>query len=135
MNNVDPWGLAMIGGRDLEGNIPFNGMGSLRHDNIWYSDGSNSGFFNDDTIRNDGNHTIDEYDFTRDPRYYDDDLMRQAEKNVRQNWDMDWRMPWWNPWDWNNCQDYTDAVREEYERLEKERQEGLQNKKPKECKK
>jgi RHS repeat-associated protein len=124
VNWVDPWGLARIGSRRLDGRLPFNGQGRIRHDNIWYDDETNSGFFNDDTIRSDRGHTREEYDFSRDPRQYDDDLMRDAERNVQKDWDMDWRMPWWNPGDWNNCQDYVEAVREEYDRLEKERREG-----------
>ena len=39
---------------------------------------------------------------------------------------MDFRMPWYG--DWNNCQSYTDAVREEYERLERGEQESKENK-------
>ncbi len=99
VNWIDPWGLARIGRRRLDGRVPFNGRGPIRHDNIWYDDGTNSGFFNDDTIRSDRGHTREEYDFTRDPRQYDDDLMRDAERNVQKDWDMDWRMPW-NPDDW-----------------------------------
>lgn len=42
--------------------------------------------------------------------------MRNAERNVQQNWDMDWRLR--N----NNCQDYIDALRREYERLKRDRE-------------
>jgi hypothetical protein len=37
-------GLARIGGRPLEGRVPLNGRGPIRHDQIWYDDGSDSGF-------------------------------------------------------------------------------------------
>ena len=113
-------GGARIGGRKLDGDVPFNGEWIIRHDQIWYDDGEDSGFFNTDDVREDTGHTRDDYDFTVDPRHYDDDLMREAERNVQKDWDMDWRMgP--NVWDWNNCQDYTRSVRDEYDRLERER--------------
>jgi len=100
------------------GMIPLNGYGPLYHQNIWYDDGGNSGFFDTDDIRPDRGHSRSEYNFSRDPKHYDDCLMKQAEKNVQQHWDYDWRMPWYKPWGWNNCQDYCDAVRAEYQRLE-----------------
>jgi hypothetical protein len=96
------------------GLLPGNGHGLLRHDQIWYDDKQspdNSGFFDDDTIRDDLGHTRDEFDFSRDPRIYDDALMRDAEMNIRKNFDMDWRLVS------NDCQDYVDVVRREYERL------------------
>lgn len=42
--------------------------------------------------------------------------MREAEKNIRRNWDMDWRLRS------NDCQDYGDAARREYDRLFQKRQ-------------
>ncbi len=116
---IDPWGLGRIGSRTLDSSsIPFNGSGPLRHDQIWYDDDSNSGFFNDDTIRSDYGHNRKEYDFSRDTKYYDDCLLKLAEGNVQRRWDKDWRMPLWEPWNWNNCQDYVNAVRAEYNTLE-----------------
>jgi hypothetical protein len=56
--------------------------------------------------------------------------MRQAELNTQRNWDMDWRMPLWKPWDWNNCQDYVDAVRDEYDRLDQSQETESQEKEP-----
>ncbi|MFN0086213.1 MAG: RHS repeat-associated core domain-containing protein [Blastocatellia bacterium] len=122
---IDPLGRARIGSRPLDSSkIPSwaNGRGPVRHDQIFYDDGTNSGFFDNDEIRPDRGHSNDDYDFTRNPNHYDDDLMREAERNVQQNWDVDWRMPWWNPLDWNNCQDYVETVRQEYERLREERE-------------
>jgi len=109
---VDPWGLARIGRRPLQGDMPFNGKGPVHHAQIWYDDnGSNSGFFDDDKIRPDTGHTIDEYAFTNDPRNYNDNRMRKAELNVQKNMNKNWQLGL------NDCQDYTDAVRNEYDRL------------------
>ena len=114
VNFIDPVGLAYVGSRRLDSKwIPFNGYGRIRHDQIWYDDNTNSGFFDDDIVRSDSNHTRSDYDFRRDPNYYDDNVMRDAERNVLSNWNMDWRLL--N----NNCQDYVDAVRREYERLQR----------------
>jgi len=120
INFIDPNGLARIGARPLDGSMNWtNGWGPFYHAQIWYDDGTNSGFFQDDTIRSDIGHTIGDYDFTKYSKYYDDDLMKQAEMIVQQTWDMDWRMPWNEPWDWNNCQDYAEAVMNAYESLER----------------
>jgi uncharacterized protein RhaS with RHS repeats len=102
---IDPLGLAKICRRALNG-FPIM-AGPLHHSHIWYDDGSDSGFFDDDSIRPDRGH--DRSDYTCDGPDYDDNKMREAEKDVQKNWDMDWRMPA-NVFDWNNCQDYTDAV-------------------------
>ncbi len=119
LSYTDPLGLAQIGSRPLDFDwLPGNGSGLLRHDQIWYDDKQspdNSGFFDDDSIRADRGHTRDEFDFSRDPRIYDDSLMREAEKNIRKNWDMDWRLRR------NDCQDYGDAARREYDRLLQQR--------------
>jgi RHS repeat-associated protein len=117
LNWIDPLGLARIGSRPLDSKwIPFNGYWRLRHDQIWYDDGQSSGFFDDDTLRSDRKYPREAYDIRRDPRYYDDALMREAERSVLRGWDMDWR------WRDNNCQDYVDAVRDKYERLKHERE-------------
>lgn len=120
MRFIDPLGLAQIGSRPLDiPLLPGNGRGLLRHDQIWYDDKQspdNSGFFDDDSIRADHGHSRDEFDFSRDPRIYDDSLLREAEKNVRRKWNKDWRLRS------NDCQDYVDAARREYDRLLKQRQ-------------
>ena len=121
INYIDPRGLARIGRRPLAGMKWAKGQGPFYHEQIWYDDGTNSGFFQDDTIRSDIGYTIDDYDFSADKKHYDDCLMRQAEKNVQKYWDMDWRMPWYARWNWNNCQDYVRAVKREYEFLEEQR--------------
>jgi hypothetical protein len=87
--------------------------GRLRHDQLWYEDGTNSGFLGDYKIRSDIGHTRNDYNFNRDPNYYDDNIMREAEKHAQMEWDMDWRLL--N----NNCQDYVDAVVRAYELLKR----------------
>jgi uncharacterized protein RhaS with RHS repeats len=116
INFIDSFGLAaQIGSRPLNRRwIPFNGDWRFRHDQIWYEDGTNSGFLDDYSIGEDIGHKRDDYDFTRDPKLYNDNLMREAERNVKKNWEMDWRL------NKNNCQHYVDAARREYERLERE---------------
>lgn len=107
VNWTDPEGVARIGSRPLVG-LPYGGPS--RHDHIWYDDGGNSGFFDDDRVRPDFGHSRDEYDFSRDRRHYDDEIMRLAENEVQRNWDWDWRLN-------NNCQDYAEAVRRQYDRI------------------
>lgn len=114
----DPTGLARIGSRPLNSSyVPFNGTARLRHDQIWYDDipTENSGFFDDDSIREDRGFSRRDYDFSRDPRIYDDKLMREAERNVQRTWNLDWILIR------NDCQDYVDAVRREYDRIRNRR--------------
>lgn len=105
---IDPFGLAQVCRRALEG---WPGMtGDLHHSQIFYDDGPDSGFFNDDTIGNDTRHSRDAYQC--EGTEFDDKKLRDAERKVQENWDMDWRMPLTGGW--NNCQDYTDAVVDQY---------------------
>ena len=98
---VDPLGLAEVCSRPLEALGDFK-AGVLRHDQFFYEDGSNSGFFDDDAVRSDTGHTRSEY---ADCKYVGaDDLVRAAEKRVQQDWNMDWKVVT------NDCQDYARAV-------------------------
>jgi len=115
---IDPLGLAYIGSRPLDEGLLKTTLNILplgdwdRHDQIWYTDtGKNSGSFKE-RYGPDTSHTVSDYDFNRDPRNYDNDLMRQAEHNVRARGR---RFSWLN-----NCQDYAEDVRNEYDRLEQE---------------
>lgn len=84
-------------------------FGPARHDHIWYDDGSNSGFFDDDSIRPDDDHSSSEYS---DCRYIGpDDVVREAEWELKNDWDSDWRVAD------NNCQHYTQAVEEMAKKL------------------
>lgn len=117
INWIDRTGLASIGSRPLNMWVPENGVGNMRHDQIWYDDGgypSNSGFLDDNNIGPDTAYSRSDYSFYRDKNKYNDALMREAERNVQKAWNQDWGL-------WNNCQDYVDAVRREYERLARQR--------------
>jgi len=114
VNLVDPFGLAEIDSRILDKKVPLNGEFRIRHDQIFYDDGTNNGFFYDNQIRPDYEHAKEDYNFDRKRGRFDDDLIRKAEENVQRDWDMDWRLCT------NDCQDYVKAVIEEYRRLERE---------------
>jgi len=110
INFVDFDGKARIGRRPLNMKyLPFNGRGQLYHEHIWYDDGTNSGFMGkDEKINKEKIFTIKDYDFTHDTIIYDDDILKQAEKNVKKTWNLDYDLVK------NNCQHYMDAVRAEY---------------------
>jgi len=123
VNLVDPWGLAERQERPLDifglRHITF---GPFHHDSFAYDDGTNSGYYADSRVRPD-NASQDLMD-----RYHDvggnlqDDVLRQAEQNVRDQWDQGTNP---NAEEYklftHNCQDYADAVIEEYNRLIAER--------------
>jgi hypothetical protein len=130
----DPLGLARFGFRPLDGdeayydsnNIP-DGRGNhcRAHEQLWFDDNpnENAGFFAGDGdgngpaicgeegyVRSDGGSSRDDYDFFCP--VHDDDLMREALDDVRD--------------DWNNrtycvagksCQHFSDKLRLEYDRL------------------
>ncbi len=113
INYKDSKGLARIGERPLDADwIPdfINGSWLFYHSNIWYDDGSNSGFFPHE-IRSDYLHTISDYTFNRNPAHYDDDCMRLAERNIGPSWNTHWNLFS------HNCHDYTNAVIVEYNSL------------------
>ncbi|MDO7653203.1 MAG: hypothetical protein MUQ57_00750, partial [Porticoccus sp.] len=131
---IDPRGLAKIGFRPLgEGtaridpnNIP-DGSSNIHkaHEQIWYDDipTDNIGFFAGDgegggwsmcgengDVRSDEGHSRDQYRFFGP--VYDDALMRQAVVNIGPAWDAGRYCLIGQ-----NCQDFSDALRNEYRRL------------------
>ncbi|MFH2059322.1 MAG: hypothetical protein ABIJ59_10530 [Pseudomonadota bacterium] len=79
---------------------------------------TNIGFFGDNgmlnepgIVREDTGHTRNDYTF-RGP-IYDDDIIRKALKNLESRWDGSN----YNVATDNNCQDFSDALRQEYFRL------------------
>ncbi|UAW96913.1 hypothetical protein KEM63_08640 [Halopseudomonas nanhaiensis] len=128
---LDPLGLARFGFRPLEGQEQLydapDGSSNhhFAHEQLWFDDipNENVGFFSGDgegfgpvvcgefgNVRSDEGHTRDEYDFIGPT--YDDDIMRQALNNIRD--------------DWNgstyclagrNCQHFSEALRVEYDRI------------------
>lgn len=125
---TDPLGLFQFGTRPLNGlprsmSLGNNNIGLL-HENGFYDNGGDVGFF-PEGIRSDVPGQLNNY--SREGPFYDDSIMQQAEQNLRNsgNWlPDDPGEPWYsnaNPNDYdltlNNCQDFADALREEYRRL------------------
>ncbi|MBI2398459.1 MAG: RHS repeat-associated core domain-containing protein, partial [Xanthomonadales bacterium] len=109
INRIDINGKAEICSRPLDA-VPITTVGPIEHENIFYDDGSDSGFFRDDVIRPDRGHSRDEYG---ECRYIGKDKnVKLAEKMVQEHWDNDWR-----GLD-NNCQHYAGAVEDMAFRLE-----------------
>jgi RHS repeat-associated protein len=116
INYIDPFGLARFGKRPLEWmpimiNDPIDDYLNLEvsHEHIFFEDkregdigfGPQGRFSGEDRSK----YKISE-------EYYDDSLLREAIKNVK-----DGKYHWY----WNNCQDWAEKVRREYRRLQKER--------------
>jgi RHS repeat-associated protein len=93
-------------------------MGSLHHDRFLYNDGTDSGYYSDSKVRPDDapQSFIDSYENVG--AYLHDDILRQAEQNIRNNWDQNTNpeAPDYSLWS-HNCQDYADEVLKEYDRL------------------
>ncbi|MCQ8106420.1 hypothetical protein NP590_20140 [Methylomonas sp. SURF-2] len=131
---IDPYGLAQFGYRPLgDGNNSFspgdvpNGSSNLQkaHEQLWFDDypNDNVGFFAGDgsglgpklcgetgDVRSDRNHKREQYSFFGP--VYDDELMRQALKNIEPQWsDQSYCLAG------QNCQDFADALRGEYNKL------------------
>ena len=116
-NFTDPLGEAHFARRPLHG-LPWSGFLShnpfddfmnteLCHEQLIFDDGQqpgNLGFFEDGQVKPDPT----PIGYRPEPARYDDGLMRQAVRNVSPG-------PYSTPW--NNCQDWADKIRREYERL------------------
>ena len=114
---IDPYGLFQFGQRKLDG-FPFeggqtdNGLG-FYHEHGFYQDGTgdNVGFFKDKGdghVGPDSGYPVNKDEYTRYPEQYDDARMRRAQANVKSGK--------YNLGS-NNCQDYADKLRDEYNRL------------------
>jgi hypothetical protein len=121
---TDTLGLAYFAHRPLDG---MNGDSNrspladwlnieLNHEQLFFEDekGGNIGFFGDSKVRPDDPQNLSKY-WDRRLGGYDDSIMRDAVKNVG------------NPGAYcligpgkNNCQDWADKVRAEYEKLKKQ---------------
>ena len=124
VNFVDPFGLFQFGKAPL-GPLPWIPGASanpvddyfnteLSHEHGFFEDSSrdNVGFFPDGRRVN----TENPADYRFDGKHYGDNLMRDALKNLNDGKYSNW------PWNKNNCQDWAERLREEYERLRKERE-------------
>jgi RHS repeat-associated protein len=131
---VDPLGLARFGFRPLERdeiyydshNAPDGNSNHHRaHEQLWFDDNPNEnvGFFagdgsgngpalcgEDGDVRSDSSNGRNDYDFFGP--VYDDDLMRQAVNNIRNDWDNKTYCVVGR-----NCQHFSDVLRQEYDRL------------------
>jgi RHS repeat-associated protein len=128
LNRIDPWGLAEIRSRPLAIRVvrPFArwayGQGDERgeHWQIFYDDGSNSGYFG----QRKGNIIFeqDEGGITTYPHvrsgHLDDDLMRMAEREVQERWRREFAAGgrrYSHPY--NDCHTYVNDVLYTYNRL------------------
>jgi uncharacterized protein RhaS with RHS repeats len=133
LNYIDPYGLAQTGKRPLEGspvmvNNPVDNYFNteISHEQIFYEDGkqpTNEGFFEDSNVKPDPNYPGNKNDYQMDGHHYDDATMREAVKAVKKQMKPYCLIG-------NNCQDFVDKVRKEYERMQREK-----SKKQKACKK
>ncbi|MDH5444765.1 MAG: DUF6531 domain-containing protein [Gammaproteobacteria bacterium] len=116
INGIDPWGLFKVCRRPLSfmGNYMSSGSTGtnlgLFHEHGFYEDGSgdNVGFGPDGVLPDNNNSS----NYECSNQSYDDSTMRQAELNISANWPGD-------SYNFitNNCQDYIDALLDEYNRL------------------
>jgi RHS repeat-associated protein len=109
VNYIDPLGLAKICMRPLEAASMFGlGMvGKLYHQQIFYKDGSNSGFFKEG-VRSDQGHSKSDYKCAH--KEYDDEKMKEAEQQLMSDPKLGYDLII------NNCQDYVQGVIDLYNR-------------------
>ncbi len=117
LSYTDPLGLAQFGKRPLDGmpfkiNDPVDNYFNteISHEQIFYEDGkqpANEGFFGDSKVRPDNPNNLSKYG--RLGPHYDDATMRQAVDAVKKGIKPYCLIG-------NNCQDFADKVRNEYER-------------------
>jgi RHS repeat-associated protein len=118
---VDPWGLFRFGRRDLDSALPYSRY-YIRFLPYPFDDIANIGYYHEAGFYQDGSgdyasygsgrpENPNEYDLS--PFYYDDDIMRKAEKKVIKSGKFsDDKFGFFH-----NCQDYASALRREYRRL------------------
>ena len=136
INYYDPFGLAQFGFRPLgDGNevidpVPDGTSNHHRaHEQLWFDDkpNDNIGFFAGDgeqagpsicgeegDVRSDAGHTREQYELFGP--IYNDEIMREALNNVRQDWDDGVYCVVGQ-----NCQHFSDALREEYDSVFEQR--------------
>lgn len=128
-NWLDPYGLFVFGHRPLEfkwrkwtwrpwihfySSNPISNYSNteLSHEHGFFEDGSgdNIGFGPNGRFPEDPTGMGYRYDTT----HYDDALIREALKNINDGKYSNW------PWNKNNCQDWAERLRDEYERLKEQ---------------
>jgi RHS repeat-associated protein len=127
INLVDPKGLAYFAYRPLSGFLKIFGVVKseiddrnntvIGHEQLFFEDGkpiSNIGYFDDGTLKEESD--VSKYRPSHDLGY-DDALMREAVKNVElKKYQL---LPELGTGYKNNCQDWAEDVRQEYNRLKK----------------
>ncbi|MDP3731769.1 MAG: RHS repeat-associated core domain-containing protein, partial [Candidatus Omnitrophota bacterium] len=124
INWVDPLGLFVFGNRSLDGWPWIPGASSNPVDDYFNTEISHEqGFFEDGSNENVGfgpkgrfSEDASKKDYRYDDKHYDDALMREALKNIKDGKYSNY------PWNKNNCQDWAERLRKEYERLKKEKE-------------
>lgn len=117
----DPWGLGQWGRRPLNGVPVMTEL--LSHEQYWFDDNTNIGFFDDGQVREDIGHSRAEYETFGD--IYNDELLRDVIKDIDRGGDYCLLF--------NNCHDWADRVREEYERRNRNPCMILSGRKPHAC--
>ena len=120
VNYCDPLGLAAYRKqRPLDrAGLRDTTIGDLHHDAFQYTDGHDSGYYDDSTVRPDRGSDYVQNQYDRVGPMLNDNILSQAEANIRNDWDQDFNpnAPEYDEWN-HNCQDYCDAVLDEYNRL------------------
>lgn len=127
INYIDPYGLAYQYKRPLDSTPAqiyaaatygdYSG-GQLYHAGFVYDDGKTHGYYGNSTTGEDpGSIDVMQQMEEYGPKL-DDDILRQAEKNIEKQWNRkaNPKAPGYNLFK-HNCQDYAQAVLEEYRRL------------------
>ncbi|MCW9679746.1 VWD domain-containing protein [Dolichospermum planctonicum UHCC 0167] len=126
---ADPSGLARFVYRPLSGSLgglypigrnPLDNYTNteIAHEQIFFDDGTNIGFFDDGRVRPDNQENLKNYDQNSKSKYYDDDRLRKAIDNVKVKPYSVIPLP--DGKDTDNCQSWAERVRDEYERLKRE---------------
>ncbi len=118
---VDPLGLARFKYRPLKGRDNTS-LGPVKdyfnieiaHEQIFYDNGENEGFFNDGTVRPDDADQIQRYDESSASEHYNDDLLKESVDNVPVKPYKVIPLP--DGVDTDNCQSWAERVRDEYKR-------------------
>ncbi|RTE86188.1 MULTISPECIES: RHS repeat-associated core domain-containing protein [Gammaproteobacteria] len=120
VNLIDPLGLAQICSRPL---MDFNKQwGPFRHDQIFYENGENSGYFSEtDAVVGPGVVQEDDDDrYQCEAKEYDDELLKNAEERVQTYFSPEYNLAT------NNCQHYVQEVLRIYDNMQRDLRYGIQ---------
>ena len=120
VNDNDPLGLGYFSKRPLNGLGNWQGNSGLldylnleaSHEHYFFDDGSDIGFGPDGRFEE-----SDTSKYKGESQYYDDEIIREALDNLKDN---DYDV--FNREDADNCQQWAERLRDEYDRIKKERE-------------